>query len=92
MSKRVRDGEIRIQGTFSEWTPEGAGERGYPEYIATSGTREMPEICWYLASARPCTVNQGGTADKVLFVLDRRKGSFVTGRFLLPLAKAKSRR
>ena len=37
-------------------------------------------------------VNQGGTADKFLFVLDRRKYSFVEGRFLLPTAEDQSRR
>ena len=52
LSKRARDGEIRTQGPFSEWTPEGAKERESPKYIATYGIRKLPEICWYLASAR----------------------------------------
>ncbi len=31
----------------------------------------MPGICWYPAKCTGHAVNQGGTADKLLFVLDR---------------------
>lgn len=35
------------------------------------GTRELPGICQYPAKLYGFTVNQGGTANNYLFVLDR---------------------
>ncbi len=32
----------------------------------------MPEICRYLVKCMGHTMNQGGTADSILFVLDRK--------------------
>ena len=88
--QRVRDGGIRITRTKSEWTPEGAGERVYPEYIATQGTRKKPEICWYLAKRTVMAVNQGGTADKIYSSLTE-DSDLLSGRFLLPPAEIKRR-
>ena len=41
------------------------------EYSATCGIRQLPGICWYPAKRTEYSVNQGGTADKELFVLDK---------------------
>ncbi|MBP3372831.1 MAG: hypothetical protein J6L88_09950 [Clostridia bacterium] len=49
--------------------------------LQREGIRQLPKICWYLKSAR-LAVKQGGTADKVLFVL----GISFQGRFLLEAA------
>ena len=39
--------------------------------LQRGGIRQLPGICWYPAKRTGQTVNQGGTADKFLFVLDR---------------------
>ena len=48
--------------------------------LQRGGIRELPEICWYLAEGTGRPVNQGGIADKLLFVLDR--SVVLSGAFL----------
>ncbi len=55
---------------FVRWPAEGAA-KGKPSMLQRGGTRQLPEICWYLAECTVQTVKQGGIADKLLFVLDR---------------------
>ena len=62
------------------WPAEGAA-KGKPSMLQRGGTRQLPEICWYLAECTGRLVKQGGIADKLLFVLDRRCIS-VWGAFL----------
>ena len=51
-----------------KWAAEGAGKMQVQSILQREGIRQLPKICWYLKSAR-LAVKQGGTADKVLFVL-----------------------
>ena len=44
------------------------------------GIRQLPGICWYPAKRTGHTVNQGGTANRIVFVLDRIT-VFCQGRF-----------
>ena len=49
-------------------------------FCDVAGRRHLPGICWYPAKRTGHAVNQGGTADKFLFVLDREisvRGVFV---------------
>lgn len=39
--------------------------------LQRAGIRQLPGICWYPAKRTEYSVNQGGTADKELFVLDK---------------------
>lgn len=49
-AQRVREAENRIEMQVAKWTAEGAVKGCFTaEYSATSGIRQLPEICWYLA-------------------------------------------
>ena len=55
-----------------KWTAEGAVKCGFHKvFCDVAGRRYLPGICWYPAKRTGHAVNQGGTADKFLFVLDR---------------------
>ena len=64
---------------FVRWPAEGAA-KGKPSMLQREGTRQLPEICWYLAECTGRLVKQGGIADKLLFVLDR--SDFLSRAFL----------
>ena len=52
-------------------------------FCDVEGRRYMPGICLYPAKRARWLVNQGGTADNELFVLDRR--SILSGTFFIPI-------
>ena len=64
--ERWKPGGIQVV----RWPAEGAA-KGKPSMLQRGGTRQLPEICWYLAECTGKPVKQGGIADKLLFVLDR---------------------
>ncbi len=62
------------------------------KYSATSDTRKLSGICLYSAKVHGIAVNQGGTTDKLLFVLGRNsvEGVFYflrKGVFMILLTK-----
>ena len=66
-----------------KWTAEGAVKCEFHRvFCDVGGRRHLPGICWYPAKCTGHAVNQGGTADSVLFVLDRSIPS-VKGFFML---------
>ena len=55
-----------------KWTAEGAAKCDYHKvFCDVAGRRHLPGICWYPAKRTAYAVNQGGTADRKVFVLDR---------------------
>jgi len=63
---------------------------GFPRvFCDVAGRRHMPGICWYPAKRTGHAVNQGGTADNCLFVLDRFY--FLRGIFFIPLVRGMDR-
>ena len=65
---------LRKVGTqVVKWTTEGAVKEDTWNYEISSilrreGIRQLPGICWYPAKRRGYTVNQGGTAGRVITV------------------------
>ena len=45
-----------------KWTTEGMVKARKREYSMTSGTRQMPGVCWYSVKCRGRSLKQGGTA------------------------------
>lgn len=67
-----RDRMLRKVGTqVVKWTTEGAVKEDTWNYEISSilrreGIRQLPGICWYPAKRTGYTVNQGGTAGRVI--------------------------
>lgn len=63
---------LRKVGTqFVKWTTEGAVKEDTQNFKTSSilrreGIRQLPGICWYPAKRTGYTVNQGGTAGRVI--------------------------
>lgn len=63
---------LRKVGTqVVKWTTEGAVKEDTWNYEISSilrreGIRQLPGICWYPAKRTGYTVNQGGTAGRVI--------------------------
>ena len=79
--QRACGAESQVRNKLSNGPLRAQSNEYYSEYSATWGRRHMPGICWYPAKCTGHAVNQGGTADSVLFVLDRNYFS-VEGVFL----------
>ena len=80
-SQRARGAESRVRNKLSNG-PLRVQLNGISQSILQRiGIRQLPGICWYPVKRTGHTVNQGGIADKLLFVLDRVyisvKGVFV---------------
>ena len=82
--QRACDAENQARNKLSNG-PLRAQSNDYPKvFCDVVGRRHLPGICWYPASAQVTAVNQGGTADKCIYiysVLDR--GIFLSGAFFL---------
>jgi len=70
--QRVRVAESRIEMQIVKWTAEGM-VKGVAEYSMTWRIRQLRGVCLYPAESMDkfLSINQGGTADSLLFVLDK---------------------
>ena len=80
-SQRACDAENQAGNKLSNGPPRAQSNVGpHRVFCDATGRRDMPGICRYPDQAHGQTVNQGGTADKYLFALDR--DVFSVGAFL----------
>ena len=70
-SPRVRAAESRAERRQANGSRRARGTVERPSISRRGGIRQLPGICWYPAKRTAYAVNQGGTADRKVFVLDR---------------------
>ncbi len=71
-----------------KWTAEGAVKCVFHRvFCDVAGRRHMPGICWYPAKRTGHAVNQGGTADSVVYS-SLTDSMILSGAFFCPLTRA----
>ena len=78
-SQRARVAESRVRNRLSNGPPRVQSKAFFemPSILQRQGIRQLPRISKSILQARRTAMNQGGTADSLLFVLGR-KGFFLS--------------
>ena len=78
--QRTCDAENQVRNKLSNGPLRAQSNGVSGVFCDVEGRRNMPGICWYPAKRTGQTVNQGGTANRIVFVLDR--DFILSGTFL----------
>ena len=82
--QRACGAESQARNKLSNGPPRAQSNvRIHKVFCDVAGKRKMPGVCRYPAKGTAQAVNQGGTADCLAFVLDRKRFS-VEGVFYFP--------
>ena len=78
--QRTCDAENQVRNKLSNGPRRAQSNGASGVFCDVEGRRYLPGICWYPAKRTGHAVNQGGTANRIVFVLDRIT-VFCQGRF-----------